>query len=157
MLNLGNDANNSFDCTTTEGTPNDLTWTKNDGSLRFPTTTENYTFMGMQFSSLRMDFAPEDAPFAGYNDVGGYTCTNTVSGEFLSINITAGIYTRANSMYHIAYILYKSYIWREFSLAFAQLYPISGHYYWRSIGTEFLSLHLLFLPLEILPKGCHHR
>ena len=92
MLNLGNDANNSFDCTTTEGTPNDLTWTKNDGSLRFPTTTENYTFMGMQFSSLRMDFAPEDAPFAGYNDVGGYTCTNTVSGEFLSINITAGIY-----------------------------------------------------------------
>ena len=48
-------------------------------------------------------------------------------------------------------------IWREFSLAFAQLYPIGGHYYWRSIGTEFLSLHLLFLPLEVLPKGCHHR
>ena len=54
-------------------------------------------------------------------------------------------------------IPYKSYIWREFSLAFAQLYPIGGHYYWRSIGTEFLSLHLLFLPLEVLPKGCHHR
>ena len=54
-------------------------------------------------------------------------------------------------------IPYKSYIWREFSLAFAQLYPIGGHYYWRSIDTEFLSLHLLFLPLEVLPKGCHHR
>ena len=52
---------------------------------------------------------------------------------------------------------YKCYIWREFSLAFAQLYPIGGHYYWRSIGTEFLSLHFLFLPLEVLPKGCHHR
>ena len=54
-------------------------------------------------------------------------------------------------------IPYKSYIWREFSLAFAQLYPIGGHYYWRSIGTEFLSLYLLFLPLEVLPKGCHYR
>ena len=53
--------------------------------------------------------------------------------------------------------IYKSYIWREFSLAFAQLYPIGGHYYWWSIDTEFLSLHLLFLPLEVLPKGCHHR
>ena len=58
----------------------------------------------------------------------------------------------------VCVIPYKSYIWREFSLAFAQLYPIGGHYYWRSIGIEFLSLHLLFLPLEILlPKGCHHR
>ena len=45
----------------------------------------------------------------------------------------------------------------ESGVVFAQLYPIGGHYYWRSIGTEFLSLHLLFLPLEVLPKGCHHR
>ena len=59
-------------------------------------------------------------------------------------------------MWSLAQQKLKCYIWREFSLAFAQLYPIGGHYYWRSIGTEFLSLHLLFLPLEVLPKGCHH-
>ena len=62
------------------------------------------------------------------------------------------------SQIDVIFLVYRmSYIWREFSLAFAQLYPIGGHYYWRSIGTEFLSLQLLFLPLEVLPKGYHHR
>ena len=107
VLNLGSGVSHFFDCTTTEGTPNNLTWTKNEGSLRFSTTTENYSNMGMQFSSLRMDFAPEDAPFAGYNDVGGYTCTNTVSGEFLSINITGG--TRANGPYAKLFKIIQNY------------------------------------------------
>ena len=85
------------------------------------------------------------------------TYFNEVSYVALSVSHLQPHSMYSTSCLHVSYIPYKCYILREFSLAFAQLYPIGGHYYWWSIGTEFLSLHLLFLPLEVLPKGCHHR
>ena len=97
-LNIGSPFASFFDCTTSEGTSSVLRWSRElYGSLRFPVTTERYYFMGRLYSTIRMNFAPPNAPVAGYGDVGDYTCTNTATGESISIDITQG--TRNDSMY----------------------------------------------------------
>ena len=98
MLSIGSEYSYFFDCATKESTPSDLVWEKNEGTQRFPVTTENYTHEGVPFSTHRMNFAPNNAPAAGYSDVGVYTCRDTVTGETLSINITGGIIIRNDSM-----------------------------------------------------------
>ena len=98
MLSIGSEYRYFFDCATKESTPNDLVWEKNEGTLRFPVTTENYTNEGVPFSTRRMDLAPNNGTAAGFSDVGVYTCRDTVTGETLSINITGGIIIRNDSM-----------------------------------------------------------
>ena len=90
VLSIGSNFRYFFDCATKEGTVSDLVWEKNEGTQRFPVTTENYNYEGVPFSTLRMNFAPRNAPIAGFNDVGVYTCRNTVTGNMLSINIFGG-------------------------------------------------------------------
>ena len=92
VLNIGSNFRHFIDCATTEGTANYLVWEKNEGTQRFPVTTENYNYEGVQLSTRRMDFAPNNAPAVGHNDVGVYTCDNTITGEMLSINISGGTY-----------------------------------------------------------------
>ena len=55
--------------------------------------------------------------------------------------------------YRIRAIFGGSLVWRLLSYIQLEDIIIGGPY----IGTEFLSLHLLFLPLEVLSRGCHHR
>ena len=91
VLNIGvSNIRHFIDCATTEATASDLVWEKNEGTQRFPVTTENYNHEGVQLSTRRMNFAPNNAPAAGRNDVGVYTCNDTVTGDMLSINITGG-------------------------------------------------------------------
>ena len=97
-LNIGTHYANFFDCTTSEGTSSVLRWSKKFyGRQRFPVTNETYFFMSRFYSTIRMNFAPPNAPVAGYGDVGDYECRNTVTGESITIDITHG--TRNDSMY----------------------------------------------------------
>ena len=91
VLNIiGSNFRHFIDCATTEGTTSALVWVKNEGTQRFPVTTENYNYEGVPLSTRRMNFAPNNAPAAGRNDVGVYTCNDTVTGDRLSINISGG-------------------------------------------------------------------
>ena len=96
-LNIGSPFSSFFDCTTTAGISSGLTWVKKLGMQRFPVTTESIYYMGMFYSTIRMNFAPPNAPVAGYGDVGDYECRNTATGESITIDITHG--TRNDSMY----------------------------------------------------------
>ena len=75
-----------FDCVTSVGSVNDLTWEKNIGILRFPITTETVMIDGMTVMVRRMNLAPLGGKPAGYNDEGVYTCPD--ERQSVSINIT---------------------------------------------------------------------
>ena len=99
VLNLGGTAmvSHFFDCHTSQGSPSDLRWSKEEGMLRFPTgVVGSFEYPDGQFgSALRMDLAPiieGVAKPAGPADVGVYICTDTSVDPPLSasINITGG-------------------------------------------------------------------
>ena len=91
MLNLGGiEAIHFIDCVTSESSNNNLRWTKNEGSRRFPTEAVTYSYQGMITRALRLQFTPRNGPPAGYGDVGGYTCSDIVTGERTSIHIAGG-------------------------------------------------------------------
>ena len=90
VLNIGSSFRHFIDCASTEGTASDLVWEKNEGTQRFPVTTESYNYEGVPFLTRRMNFAPNNVPKFKQNDVGVYTCMSNVTGDMLSINITGG-------------------------------------------------------------------
>ena len=86
VLNLDSPTriNHFFECSTSIGSSSDLSWTKEEGTRRFPVIILN--------SGLRMDFAPMFEEAAGPSDTGVYTCTNGALDPPLSVsvNITGG-------------------------------------------------------------------
>ena len=92
VLNLGGPIiSHFFDCHTDIGAPEDLVWTREGGTQRFPTSLATLVLDGELHTILRMDLAPSGAP-AGYPDVDIYTCSDTETGESTSVNITGGIF-----------------------------------------------------------------
>ena len=98
VLNLGGTAMTShfFDCHTSQGSPSDLRWTKEEGTLRFPMEVVGpFEYPDGQLRRvLRMDLAPTQggAIPAGHADAGVYICTDTSVDppQSVSINITGG-------------------------------------------------------------------
>ena len=90
VLNLGGPTTSHyFDCHAHIGAPEDLVWTREGGTQRFPTSVFDVVFDGEILRILRMDMAPPGAP-VGYPDVDIYTCSDTETGESTSVNITGG-------------------------------------------------------------------
>ena len=85
-----------FDCYTSEGSPSDLSWTREEGTQRFPTSIVGPYFLdGLNRTMLRMNLAPVEGVvmrLAGNSDTGIYVCTNHVISpmQSVSINITGG-------------------------------------------------------------------
>ncbi len=96
VLNLGGTAmiSNFFDCHTTQGSPEDLRWTKEEGTQRFPTDSADLLIDDVTRRVLRMDLAPTTGGgmAAGNADTGVYICTNTAAAppQSVSVNITGG-------------------------------------------------------------------
>ena len=92
VLNLGGPIiSHFFDCHTDIGAPEDLVWSREGGTQRFPTGVLDVIFDEEILRILRMDLAPPGAP-VGYGDVDIYTCSDTETGESTSVNITGGIF-----------------------------------------------------------------
>ena len=92
VLNLGGPVTSHyFDCHTDVGAPEDLVWSREGDTQRFPTSVIDIVFDEVPLRTLRMDMAPLGAP-VGYPDVDIYTCSDTETGESTSVNITGGNY-----------------------------------------------------------------
>lgn len=92
VLNFkGSPVDHSFDCSTTVGSPSDLVWQREGGVLRFPTIIRNLALGNIVINSYSMNLSPGNRQRVTSNDLGIYTCVNTVTNERASINITGGI------------------------------------------------------------------
>lgn len=81
-----------FDCYTTNGTSDDLVWEKEEGMLRFPAMKTSITIDDVVMNVFRMDMGPTaNTNPVGEADLGEYTCTNTLTGERKTVNISGGM------------------------------------------------------------------
>ena len=91
VLNLGGPMiNHFFDCYSATDSPSHLSWSREGGFQRFPTSLSTIVVDGDTINTFRMDLAPLGSPVVGYDDEDIYTCTNQRTGESMSINITGG-------------------------------------------------------------------
>lgn len=94
VLNLGGTAmiSHFFDCYTSVGSVNDLRWSREEGTQRFPTTVVGpFVIDGVSRMLLRLNLAPIEGgvirPVMN-SDVGIYICSSPE--QSVSINITGG-------------------------------------------------------------------
>lgn len=94
VLNLGRGnvtVGHFFDCHMEGGTPKNLVWSRANSFQRFPTMTTNLVVDGLVLPTLRLNMSSRNGAVR-HTDVGIYACTNTLTGESVSVNITAGMY-----------------------------------------------------------------
>ena len=91
VLNLaGSMINHFIDCYSATDSPSQLSWSREGGIQRFPTSQSTIVVGGEAINTFRMDLTPLESPVVGYDDEDIYTCTNERTGESMSINITGG-------------------------------------------------------------------